>query len=55
VTPQLHVIYDEWLGTVSARDGPFDVKVWNNLFLNHRDYVPDEDDVPPELADEWLT
>lgn len=55
VTPQFHVIYDELFGTVTARDGPFDPAVWNDLFLHHRDYVPDEDDVPPELADEWLT
>jgi hypothetical protein len=55
VSPQFHVIYDELFGTVFARDGPFDPEVWNNLFLYHRDHVPDEDDVPPELANEWLT
>ena len=55
VSPQFHVVYDELFGTVFARDGPFDPDVWNNLFLNHRGYVPDEDDVAPELADEWLT
>jgi hypothetical protein len=55
VTSQFHVIYDELFTTVGALDGPFNADTWNDLFINHREYISDEDDVPPELADEWLT
>jgi hypothetical protein len=55
VTPQFHVIYDELFTTVRALDGPFNADTWNDFLINHREYIPNEDDVPPELADEWRT
>jgi hypothetical protein len=46
VSPQFHVVYDERFGTVLPADGPFDAATWTDLFLNRRDYIPDEDDAP---------
>jgi hypothetical protein len=50
ITPQYHLIYDEWFETVHAPAGP-PPKEWENLCIYHRFHtVFDPEDTPPELG-----
>jgi len=53
ITPQFHLIYDEWFETVHAPAGT-PPKEWESLCIYHRfQTVFDPDDTPPELGPEW--
>ena len=60
VSPQFHVVYDDWFSTVVSGESPQEAEEltspkWINMFSNERVQVfldPDED---LELTDEWLT
>lgn len=54
LSPQYHVVYDELFETVARDDDKVSVHLWYELVSTQRIYYPDEDDVPPALADEWL-
>ena len=58
VSPQFHVVFDDWFTTVSTEDkSAEDIEdvVWSQLFNDHRFQVHFDDDDPMELDDEWLT
>ena len=54
VSPQYHLVYDEWFTTVkSAEDIPPDN--WEDLFIHHRERADyDYDVVTPKLDVEWM-
>jgi Reverse transcriptase (RNA-dependent DNA polymerase) len=55
ISPQYHLVYDDWFETVHS---PHDVEPiqWNDMCIFNRFEVDLEDHVPaPLLADEWLT
>ena len=61
ITPQFHVVYDNYFETVHAGDDKVP-EVWNALTTDEREWVLDEEifntDHPgptPSLGDEWLT
>ena len=56
MTPQFHVVYDDWFST-TAPDGDVDYSKFQDLLLapNARYCTPLDDDFSPELIDEWLT
>lgn len=59
VSPQFHVIFDDWFTTVSTEDKNADEdiedKVWSQLFNDHRFLAHFDDEDPIDLDDEWLT
>ena len=64
VSPQYHCVYDDLYTTVPNADSggivdvtTFDATKWSELVAAGSEKLlhDDDDDVPPELADEWLT
>ena len=59
VSPQFHVVFDDWFTTVSSKpDGseePIDGDDWTNLLMSDRFLVHFDEDDSVELDDEWLT
>ena len=59
VSPQFHVVFDDWFSTVSTEDkAPLDDihdDVWSKMFNDHRFQAHFDDDDPMDLDDEWLT
>ena len=58
VSPQFHVVFDDWFSTVSSEDkgiDDIDDEVWSQLFMDHRFLAHFDDDDPMDLDDEWLT
>ena len=59
VSPQFHVVFDDWFSTVSSEDvGPgdsIDEDVWTTIFVDHRYQATFDDDDPMDLDDEWLS
>ncbi|MGH3053715.1 MAG: hypothetical protein ACRDL7_01895, partial [Gaiellaceae bacterium] len=53
VTPQYHVVFDDWFSTVTCPDDHVP-ETWEDLFLHHRSQILEPDQVGPPLADEWL-
>ena len=60
VTPQFHVVFDEWFQTLPSVIDPQQVTIpnaWHNLIQFSRFKFFDEDgdprNLPPDLADEW--
>ena len=54
ISPQFHVVYDELFQTVLNAGDAIDSSLWRDLVRHQREYYPDAEDVPPDLADEWL-
>jgi Reverse transcriptase (RNA-dependent DNA polymerase) len=53
ITPQYHIIFDDWFETVHAPEGP-PPRQWDEMTLYQRMYtVFDPDDRPPPLGPEW--
>ena len=59
VSPQFHVVIDDWFTTVSSDgddpDEPLDGNVWTTLLMDHRVEVYFDERTELELNDEWLT
>jgi hypothetical protein len=59
VSPQFHVVFDDWFSTVNAADtspdDSIDDEQWTELFMNERFKAHFDDEDPVELEDEWLT
>ena len=59
VSPQFHVIFDDWFSTVSTEDkdptDDIESKVWTELFNDNRFLAHFDDEDPIDLDDEWLT
>ena len=59
ISPQFHVVFDDWFTTVSTADkSPLDDienEVWSQLFNDHRFQAHFDDDDPMDLDDEWLS
>ena len=60
ISPQFHVVIDDWFTTVSSiadRDEaePIDGDTWTNLLLNERIQVAFDEDDPVEVDEEWLS
>jgi len=59
VSPQYHVLFDDWFSTVDSSDqsseDAIESQQWEELFDNGRFQVAFDDDDPIELDDEWLT
>ena len=59
VSPQFHVVIDDWFTTVSSDgddpDEPLDGNVWTTLLMDHRVEVYFDERTELELDDEWLT
>jgi hypothetical protein len=54
LSPQFHVVYDNWFEIVSSSDKEPDG--WRDLVIHSRSRVAFDDDLPPpKLADEWLS
>ena len=53
ITPQFHVVYDDYFTTTYA-DGNVEPKEWNDLLSWSRDWALEEYSEGPELAEEWL-
>ena len=55
ITPQYHLVFDDWFETVHAPDGP-EPRQWIDMCIYQRMQTYfDPDDKPPPLAPEWLT
>ena len=56
ITPQFHVVYDDYFST-TAPDGDIDYSKFTELLLtpNARYLTPLDPDYVPDLSDEWLT
>jgi len=60
VSPQFHVVFDDWFTTVSStgereEGDPIDGEAWTNLLLNDRIQVGFDEEDPLAVDDEWLT
>jgi len=59
VSPQFHVVFDDWFSTVSsdgeAKDDELESPEWINMFSNERFQVALDPDEDIELNEEWLT
>ena len=59
VSPQFHIVYDDWFSTVSSMNGgeeePLDGDTWSNLLMNQRFQVLFDEQDPVELDDVWLS
>ncbi len=59
VSPQFHVVFDDWFSTVSSKpDGteePIDGEDWTNLLVSDKFQVHFDENDNVELDDEWLT
>ena len=59
VSPQFHVLFDDWFTTVSSSDmaleDDFNSKQWTELFNNGKFQIAFDNDDPIELDDEWLS
>ena len=59
VSPQFHVVFDDWFTTVDSSEVCIEEGIesneWVELFNNGRFLVAFDDDDPMELDDEWLT
>jgi hypothetical protein len=59
VSPQYHVLFDDWFTTVDSSelslDDGIDSPQWVELFNNGKFQVAFDDDDPIELDDEWLS
>ena len=62
VTPQFHVVYDDWFETVSNENQLVEAQnqgVWERLFRTSRIDLYDREDFeegeePPALSEDWL-
>jgi hypothetical protein len=60
ISPQFHVVFDDWFTSVSSEDSSMDSeeslegKAWTELFMDNRFLAYFDDDDPIELDDEWL-
>ena len=62
VTPQFHVVYDDWFETVSNENQLVEAQnqgVWERLFRTSRINLYDREDFeegeePPALSEDWL-
>jgi transposase InsO family protein len=59
VSPQFHVVFDDWFTTVSTEEKGvaenLNDAVWTELFMDNRFLAYFDDDDPMELDDEWLS
>ena len=59
VSPQFHVVFDDWFSTVNTSelnpDDSLDDESWQELFSNERFLAHFDDEDPVDLDDEWLT
>jgi hypothetical protein len=59
ISPQFHVVYDDWFSTVSTEEkgtlDDIDDDVWSQLFMDNKYQAHFDDDDPMDLDDEWLT
>ena len=59
ISPQFHVVFDDWFSTVSTEDknvlDDIEDDTWSQLFMDHRYQAHFDEDDPMDLDDEWLT
>ena len=60
VTPQFHVVFDDWFTTVSSMadrddEDPIDGDTWTDLLISDRIQIEFDEDDPVAVDDEWLT
>ena len=59
VSPQFHVVFDDWFSTVDSNEMSTEDDIvgeqWNQLLSESRFHVLFDEDDPGELDDEWLT
>ena len=59
VSPQFHVVFDDWFTTVSSKDDngeePIDGEAWTDLLMSQRFQVMFDEQEPLEVDEEWLT
>ena len=60
ISPQFHVVFDDWFTTVSSISDredqePIDGETWTNLLADQRIQVAFDEDDPVAVDDEWLT
>ena len=60
ISPQFHVVFDDWFTTVSTdekapEDDDIEDTIWSELFNDQRFQVHFDDDDPMDLDDEWLS
>jgi hypothetical protein len=58
ISPQFHVVFDDWFTTVSTEDKgieSIDDETWNQLFMDNKFMAHFDDNDPADLDSEWLT
>jgi hypothetical protein len=56
LSPQFHVVYDNWFETVTSSSDTVEPPGWKDLVVKSRSRVTFDDDLPtPKLAEEWLS
>ncbi|MGH7974569.1 MAG: hypothetical protein ACREBR_03500, partial [bacterium] len=53
ITPQYHVVFDDWSTTVLAQED-YVPDTWEDLFIHHRIQSLEPDNIGTPLADEWF-
>ena len=55
ITPQYHLVFDDWFKMVHAPDGP-EPRQWIDMCIYQRmQTIFDPNDTPPPLSPEWLS
>jgi hypothetical protein len=55
ISPQYHIVYDDWIETVYSKDTDDPPAAWEHLCTFDRFETEFDEDYAPLLADEWLT